>query len=123
MPQTERIPPHSEDAERSVLGSILIDNDVFFKVSEFIGPDDFYSRANKEIFTAMTDLYRQDIAIDMLTVTDALSKRKSLEACGGRSYIAELSAEVVTTANAMQYAKMIQEKSQSLSSASWPKSL
>ena len=111
MPQTERIPPHSEDAERSVLGSILIDNDVFFKVSEFIGPDDFYSRANKEIFTAMTELYRQDIAIDMLTVTDALSKRKSLEACGGRSYIAELSAEVITTANAVQYAKIIQEKS------------
>ena len=111
MPQIERIPPHSDEAEKSVLGSILLDNDVFFKVSEFIGPDDFYSKANKEIFNAMMSLYRQDIPIDMLTVTEELSKRKSLEACGGRSYIAELSAEVITTANAGQYARIIQEKS------------
>ena len=111
MAQIERIPPHSDDAERSVLGSIMLDSDIFFKVSEFIGPDDFYSKANKEIFNAMMDLYREDIPIDMLTVTEALSKRKSLEACGGRSYIAELSGEVITTANAVQYAKIIQEKS------------
>ncbi len=108
--QTERIPPHSDDAERSVLGSILLDNDIFFKVSEFIDPDDFYSKANREIFTAMIDLYRRDVPIDMLTVTEELSRRKSLEACGGRSYIAELS-EVPTTANAVQYARIIQEKS------------
>ena len=111
MAQSERIPPHSEDAEKSVLGSILLDSDIFFKVSEFIGPDDFYYPANKEIFKTMTDLYRQDVAIDLLTVTDALAKRKSLESCGGRSYIVELSEEVPTTANAVQYAKIIQEKS------------
>ncbi|MBQ9911990.1 MAG: replicative DNA helicase [Firmicutes bacterium] len=110
MAQIERIPPHSDDAERSVLGSILLDNDIFFKVSEFIDPDDFYSKANREIFTAMIDLYRRDVPIDMLTVTEELSRRKSLEACGGRSYIAELS-EVPTTANAVQYARIIQEKS------------
>ena len=110
MAQIERIPPHSDDAERSVLGSILLDNDIFFKVSEFIDADDFYSKAHREIFTAMIDLYRRDIPIDMLTVTEELSRRKSLEACGGRSYIAELS-EVPTTANAVQYARIIQEKS------------
>ena len=53
MAQIERIPPHSDDAERSVLGSIMLDSDIFFKVSEFIGPDDFYSKANKEIFNAL----------------------------------------------------------------------
>lgn len=111
MPQPERIPPHSDDAERSVLGSILIDNEVFFKVSEFLGPDDFYSKANREVYNTMLDLYRQDTPIDMLTVTEALSKRKSLEAVGGRSYIAELASEVPTTANAVQYARIIQEKS------------
>ena len=111
MPQTERIPPHSDEAERSVLGAILLDSDVFFRVSEYIGAEDFYKKEHKEIFTAMTDLYRKDIAIDMLTVAEELSKRKSLEDCGGRSYIAELSAEVPTTANAKQYAMIIQEKS------------
>ena len=111
MAQTERIPPHSDDAEKSVLGSILLDNDIFFKVSEFIGADDFYRKENKEIFNAMMSLYRQDIPIDMLTVTEELSKRKSLELVGGRSYVAELSAEVITTANAVQYARIIQEKS------------
>ena len=111
MAQIERIPPHSDEAERSVLGSVLLDNDVFFKVSEFINPDDFYSKANREIFATMVDLYRQDVPIDIVTVADELSRRRSLEACGGRSYLAELSAEVPTTANAVQYAKIIQEKS------------
>ncbi len=111
MAQIERIPPHSDEAERSVLGSVLLDNDVFFKVSEFINPDDFYSKANREIFATMVDLYRQDVPIDIVTVSDELSRRRSLEACGGRSYLAELSAEVPTTANAVQYAKIIQEKS------------
>ena len=111
MPQIERIPPHSEDAERSVLGSILIDKDVFFKVSEFITADDFYSKANKEIYNSMMDLYKEDSPIDVVTVAESLNRRKSLDACGGRSYLAELSAEVATTANAVQYAKIMQEKS------------
>lgn len=111
MAQPERIPPHSDEAERSVLGSILIDKDVFFKVSEFIKAEDFYSGANKEIYNAMVDLYSMDQPIDVVTVSERLLTRKSLEACGGRTYIAELSAEVPTTANAVQYAKIIQEKS------------
>ena len=49
-----------------MLGSILLDSDLFFKVSEFIGPDDFYYPANKEIFKTMTDLYRQDVATSCL---------------------------------------------------------
>ncbi len=111
MPQIERIPPHNEDAERSVLGAVLLDAEVFFKVSEFIKAEDFYNPSNKEIFTAMTELHQADCPIDAVTVTERLQKRKSLEACGGRSYIAELSAEVPTTANAAQYAQIIQEKS------------
>lgn len=110
MPQIERIPPHSDDAERSVLGSILIDRDVFFKVSEFIDADDFYSKAHREIFSAMKELFSEDSPIDFVTVTDILNKRKSLDACGGRSYITELSGEVITTSNAVQYARIIQEK-------------
>jgi len=111
MPQIERIPPHSEDAERSVLGSILIDKDVFFKVSEFLKSEDFYSKAHQEIFAAMQALYQADAPIDVVTVCESLQRRKTLDACGGRSYIADLSSEVPTTANAVQYAKIITEKS------------
>ena len=111
MAQIEKIPPHSEEAERSVLGSILLDKDVFFKVAEFVTADDFYSKAHKEIFTAMNELFKDNSPIDVITVTEALQRRKSLDAVGGRGYIADLSAEIVTTANAVSYAKIIADKS------------
>ncbi len=108
--QMERIPPHSDEAEKSVLGAILMDKDVFFAVSEFIGEDDFYADAHKEIFRAMMELYRRAEPIDILTVTECLSRRGSLEAVGGRSYVAMLSTSVPTTANAVPYARMVAEK-------------
>ena len=114
MPQprnvTERIPPHSIEAEKSVLGAILMDKDVFFAISEHIKDEDFYSDAHKEIFRAMVDLYRRGEPLDVITVCDSLTKRGSLETVGGRAYVALLSTEVPTTANAVQYAQMVAEK-------------
>ena len=110
MAQMERIPPHNDEAEKSVLGSVLMDKEVFFAVSDIVKPDDFYSEAHKEIFRAMTDLYQQESPIDAVTVSECLIRRKSLEAVGGRAYIALLSTEVPTTANAVQYAKIVAEK-------------
>ena len=112
MAQAERIPPHAEAAEKSVLGAVLIDKDVFFKVSEHVRAEDFYSAAHKEIFAAMTQLNISGEPIDVITVTDCLKKRKSLEAAGGRAYVSALSQEVPTTANAIQYAKIVAEKAQ-----------
>lgn len=111
MAQIEKIPPHNDDAERSVLGSILLDKEVFFKVSEFISADDFYEPAHKEIYNAMFSLYQDNSPIDIVTVCERLQRRKSLEQCGGRSFVSELAAEIATTANAVQYAHIIQEKS------------
>ncbi len=110
MKQPGRIPPHNDEAERSVLGSILQDKDVFFEVSEFIKETDFYSDAHKEIFDAMQELYVRSEPVDIITVGEALQRRKSLEAVGGRSYIASLSGSVPTTANAAQYAKIVADK-------------
>ena len=107
----EKIPPHNRDAEISVLGSILIDSEVFLDVSEIIGADDFYDEAHKEIFRAIKDLHMDLKPIDMITVTETLSKRHSLEAAGGRAYIASLADSVPTSANAKEYAKIISEKS------------
>ena len=112
MAQAERIPPHSEAAEKSVLGAVLIDTDVFFKVSEHVKADDFYSAAHKEIYAAMMQLNAAGEPIDVITVTECLKRRKSLEAAGGRAYVSALSQEVPTTANAVQYAKIVAEKAQ-----------
>ncbi len=111
MAQYERIPPQSEEAERSVLGAILMDPEVLFDVSEILTPEDFYSKANQEIYSCMLDLYRNSEAVDVLTVTNDLIRRKTLESVGGRVYVAMLSTSVPTVANVVQYARIVAEKS------------
>jgi len=108
---SERIPPHNKEAEISVLGAILLSSDVFLDVSELIKAEDFYEEAHKEIFSAMMELHLDSKPIDLITVSECLSKRHSLEAAGGRAYIASLADAVPTAANAKEYAKIIQQKS------------
>ncbi|MBQ1580610.1 MAG: replicative DNA helicase [Firmicutes bacterium] len=110
MSQMERIPPHSDEAEKSVLGAVLIDKETFFAVSEILKPDDFYPESHKEIYHSMLDLYQRSEPIDVVTVSESLKRRNSLEAVGGRAYIAFLSTVVPTTANAVQYARIVAEK-------------
>ncbi len=110
MPQIERIPPHNDEAEMSVLGAVLMDAEVFGPVSEVVTADDFYKGAHAEIFRCMTQLFQDSEAIDVVTVSEALTRRKSLEEVGGRTYIAMLSGAVPTTANAVQYARIVAEK-------------
>lgn len=110
MSQMERIPPHNDDAEKSVLGSIILDRDVLFEVLEFLKPEDFYSEMHKEIFAAIFELNRKSEPVDTLTVAEELKKRKSLEMVGGRAYIAFLSTVVPSTSNAGQYAKIVAQK-------------
>ena len=110
MSQYERIPPHSDDAEKSVLGSILLDKDALYDVLEKLKPEDFYNEMHMEIYSAVIELYRKSQPVDILTVSEELKKRKSLEMVGGRAYIALLSTVVPSTSNAGEYAKIIGEK-------------
>lgn len=110
MRQMERIPPHSDEAEKSVLGAALLDKEALFDVIEIVKEDDFYNEAHKEIFSAISDLFRRNEPVDTLTVTEELRKRKSLEMVGGVVYVAFLSTAVPTTANAASYARIISEK-------------
>jgi replicative DNA helicase len=110
MSQIERIPPHSLDAEKSVLGSILLNKEALYEVLEVIKAEDFYSEMHQEIYRAVVSLYKKSESADFLTVSEELKKRNSLEMVGGRSYIATLSSMVPSTANAVQYAKIIAEK-------------
>lgn len=106
----ERIPPHNEEAERSVLGAVMLNKDVLSEVLEEVTADDFYNESHKEIFRAIWELYKDNTAVDMLTVCEELKKRKSLDMSGGRAYIATLTSEVPSTANAVEYAKIVAEK-------------
>ncbi|MDD4564419.1 MAG: replicative DNA helicase [Eubacteriales bacterium] len=110
MSQYERIPPHNDDAEKSVLGAILLDKEALYEVLEILKPEDFYSEMHKEIYSGIIELYRKGQPVDILTVSEELKKRKSLEMVGGRAYIALLSSVVPSTSNAGEYAKIIAEK-------------
>lgn len=106
----ERIPPHSADAELSVLGSVLQSKDALFEVLEILNPEDFYSENNKEIYDAVRNLNRRSEPVDILTVSEELKKRKTLEMVGGRAFVGSLPSEAPSTANAVSYAKIIKEK-------------
>ena len=106
----EKIPPHNEEAERSVLGAGMLSRDALMDILEILKPEDFYSETHKEVFAAMIEIYRRNAPVDTLTVSEELKKRNSLEMVGGRAYIAALSSGVPSTANAGQYAKIVAEK-------------
>ena len=106
----ERIPPHNEEAEKSVLGAVMLSKDALFDVMEEVRSGDFYHEAHREIFDAVSDLFRRNAPVDTLTVSEELKKRKTLEMAGGRAYVATLSTLVPSTANARQYGKIVAEK-------------
>ncbi|MBE6020131.1 MAG: replicative DNA helicase [Firmicutes bacterium] len=107
----ERIPPHNEDAEKAVLGASMMDKNALMDALDILRPDDFYKEAHKEIFSVLLELYKESEPVDILTVAEVLKKRKSLESVGGRAYLGMLTAAVISTANTVQYAKIIEEKS------------
>ncbi|RLA84468.1 MAG: replicative DNA helicase, partial [Deltaproteobacteria bacterium] len=106
-----RVPPHSLEAEQSVLGGVLIDNNVINKVLEILREEDFYREAHQRIFSAMISLYERNEPLDLITLTNELKKRKLLEQVGGASYLAQLVDAVPTAANTVYYAKIVKEKS------------
>lgn len=104
-----RIPPHSMEAEKSVLGASLLSKDALLDVVEVVRAEDFYDANHKEIFSAMLDLNRRNVPVDALTVAEELKKRNSLNMVGGRAYIASLSSGTPTTSNAMEYGRIVAE--------------
>jgi len=106
-----KIPPHNDEAEKSVLGAVMLSKDALFEVVEYVKAKDFYSAVHREIFEAVLELYHRNSPVDTLTVSEELKRRNSLEMAGGRAYIATLSMAVPTTSNAAEYAKIIAEKS------------
>lgn len=105
-----KVPPHNEDAEQSVLGSILIDKDAINVVSQFLSPDDFYNDQHRIIFQEMLELSALSKPIDFLTLSTALKKRKVFDSIG-TSYLTDLVNSVPMAANTEEYAHLIKEAS------------
>lgn len=109
--QLEKIPPQNLEAEKSLLGSILIDKDSMIKIADLIDIEDFYKTGHSMIFEVMLELYSKSEPIDVLTVANRLAEKGQLEQIGGRSYLVELSNSVPTASHIQQYAKIIRRKS------------
>ena len=108
MPQ--RIPPHDDDAEVAVLGSLLIDKEAASTGSELIKVEYFYQENHKEIFGAMIELYEERKPIDLVTLTNVLKKRKTFDKIGGASFLTSLAGSMPTAANIEHYAAILREK-------------
>ena len=106
----KRVPPQNIEAEQSVLGAILLDNEAINQAIEILTREDFYRESHREIFRAMVGLSERNQPVDAITLTDALRTGGVLEAVGGAGYIAELAACVPTAANAGHYARIVREK-------------
>jgi len=106
-----KLPPQSLEAEMSILGGILIDNDAINRVLEMLTPEDFYRESHRKIFQAMMKLSDLREPCDFITMTDMLKKAGELEEIGGAAYLATLVDYVPTAANIAYYCKMVKEKS------------
>ena len=106
-----KVPPHDEDAEQAVLGSMLTDNDAVMAAVEVLKEDAFYREDNKIIYQAILNLYSKSEPIDIITLKDELESMGKFEQVGGFEYLASLPDKVPTTANVQKYIRMVEEKS------------
>jgi replicative DNA helicase len=105
-----KVPPHNLNAERSTLGSLLIDNDAIMKIADLLNADDFYHESHRVIYHSIFSLYDRRTPIDLLTVANHLEERRELEKIGGASYLASLADDVPTATNVYQYALIVKNK-------------
>ena len=107
----EKVLPHNLEAEQSVLGGVLIDNEAIIKIADFLSPSDFYKGSHQKIYKAMLELYQNKEPIDILTLSSKLKEEGVLEDIGGLTYLTSLTSLVPTTSHLEHYAKIVKEKS------------
>lgn len=104
-------PPHSLEAEQSVLGALMVDNHQWDTVSELLFPDDFYRNEHRQLYRTMMSLAEQNQPLDVITVGECLLKEKQLDAVGGMAYLADLAENTPSIGNLVAYAKIVHERS------------
>jgi replicative DNA helicase len=105
-----KVPPQNLEAERAVLGAIMMDNETVYTVMEILEPSAFYQPSHRLIFSTMLDLSERGEPIDIVTLVDRLRSTGSLDKAGGPDYIPTLADEVPTSAGVANYAKIVKEK-------------
>ena len=110
LPEYDRQPPFSLEAEFSVLGGMLIDNDAVAKAIEIVDDSMFYREANRRLFRGMVRLFERGDVVDVITLNEELKKTDELESAGGAPYLAELLDAVPTAANIDYHARIVRDK-------------
>ncbi len=105
-----RSAPQNISAEQATLGSILLEKDSILNCVEILHWEDFYKSAHQIIYQCALDLFEKNQAVDLITLTEELKKKKQLDEVGGASYLATLMSSVPTAANVFYYAKIVEEK-------------
>ena len=102
--------PHSTEAEKTVLGALLLDPEAIIKVSDFLKPEDFYDPIYKQIFQAIIELYQAHESIDFVTVSTKLESNEKIQNIGGSAFLAELASSVPTSSHVYQYGQIVKTK-------------
>lgn len=108
--QSEKLPPQNLEAEAAVLGAMMIEEDAIAHGVENLFPDAFYKDSHKKIFQGILNLFNENKAVDLVTLTEMLEKDGVLEEVGGSSYLASLTTSVPTAANILHHARIVREK-------------
>ncbi|MCX7996631.1 MAG: replicative DNA helicase [Patescibacteria group bacterium] len=104
-----KVPPHDDQAERSVLGAILLDASAIYNVSEFLKPEHFYSKAHQAIYEGMIALFEKQMPIDIVTLRDELKREGTVKISGGQAYLSELVEAVPTSAYVEYYGRIVKD--------------
>ena len=106
----DKIPPQSIEAEQATIGALLISKEALYEIVDILFPEDFYKESHKKIYNTIIDLFREDRAVDLITVSEKLKEDKILEEVGGISYLTELVNSVPSAGNVVYYAKVVEKK-------------
>lgn len=107
---TDKIPPQDLEAEKCILGSLMLDKEAIYKVADSLNADDFYKDSHRKIYQAMIDLFERSEPIDFLSLSTRLKEKEELEDLGGSGYLTECVNAVPTAAHVSNYAKIVQRK-------------
>jgi replicative DNA helicase len=107
---TTKLPPQDLDAERSVLGALLLDKQAVVKIADFLEEGDFYHPGHQKVFSCILGLFEKGQPVDILTVSHELKGKKHFKEIGGSDYLTELVAGVPTSAHVQEYANIVKEK-------------
>ncbi|ABA56753.1 primary replicative DNA helicase [Nitrosococcus oceani ATCC 19707] len=106
-----RIPPHSMEAEQSVLGGLLLDNQAWEQIADILGSEDFYRQDHRLLFLSIGEMLEQSRPCDVVTLSEWLKNKRLLEETGGLAYLTNLARNTPTAANIKAYAEVVRERS------------